>query len=240
MTHSKTVRHDHRRSAHTRFVAGFGAAATARHRRTLNRSAAASCWLRAASTMSATSSTPSRGSKAIGFGCRRWGSASVLVRLPRSRLTASPINAWGSPRGRRRRCLHSSISAADTTSDMDDIVIGAKTRMLSENNRRPAVALRFATRLPKRRQRKRPWSRHVRLHQQPSGRQDHRLCACRGEHRVGNSADPTRGDRQNDVVVYGLSLARAMTGPPRSLAKSAATPTPDGERPRRAPTARRS
>jgi hypothetical protein len=36
----------------------------------------------------------------------------------------------------------------DTTSDMDDIVIGAKTRLLSETGRRPAIGLRFATRLP--------------------------------------------------------------------------------------------
>ena len=38
--------------------------------------------------------------------------------------------------------------SGDTTYDMDDIVVGAKARVLSEGRRRPAVALRFATRLP--------------------------------------------------------------------------------------------
>ena len=101
--------------------------------------------------------------------------------------------------------------SGDTTSDMDDIVIGAKTRMLSETNRRPAVALRFATRLPN------------------AGNESglgldtfdfintllvgKTIGSVRvvGNIGLGILADPKRGDRQNDVVVYGLSLARAMT-----------------------------
>ena len=101
--------------------------------------------------------------------------------------------------------------SGDTTSDMDDVVIGAKTRLLSETARRPAVALRFATRLPN------------------AGNESglgldtfdfintllvgKTIGSVRvvGNIGVGILADPTRGDRQNDVVVYGLSLARAMT-----------------------------
>lgn len=98
----------------------------------------------------------------------------------------------------------------DTTSDMDDIVIGAKTRLLSETGRRPAIGLRFATRLPN------------------AGNESglgldtfdfintllvgKTVGAVRviGNIGLGILSDPTRGDRQNDVVVYGLSLARAM------------------------------
>ena len=98
----------------------------------------------------------------------------------------------------------------DTTSDMDDIVIGAKTRLLSEAGRRPAIGLRFATRLPN------------------AGNESglgldtfdfintllvgKTVGAVRviGNIGLGILSDPTRGDRQNDVVVYGLSLARAM------------------------------
>ena len=101
--------------------------------------------------------------------------------------------------------------SGDTTSDMDDIVIGAKARFLSETARRPAVALRFATRLPN------------------AGNESglgldtfdfintllvgKTIGSVRvvGNIGMGILADPTRGDRQNDVVVYGLSLARAMT-----------------------------
>jgi len=98
----------------------------------------------------------------------------------------------------------------DTTSDMDDIVIGAKTRLLSETGHRPAIGLRFATRLPN------------------AGNESglgldtfdfintllvgKTVGAVRvtGNIGLGILSDPTRGDRQNDVVVYGLSLARAM------------------------------
>ena len=101
--------------------------------------------------------------------------------------------------------------SGDTTSDMDDVVIGAKTRLLSETARRPAVALRFATRLPN------------------AGNESglgldtfdfintllvgKTIGSVRvvGNIGMGILADPTCGDRQNDVVVYGLSLARAMT-----------------------------
>ena len=100
--------------------------------------------------------------------------------------------------------------SGDTTSDMDDIVIGAKTRLLSETGRRPAVGLRFATRLPN------------------AGNESglgldtfdfintllvgKTIGSIRvvGNIGLGILSDPTRGDRQNDVVVYGLSLARAM------------------------------
>ena len=100
--------------------------------------------------------------------------------------------------------------SGDTTSDMDDIVIGAKTRLLSETGRRPAVGLRFATRLPN------------------AGNESglgldtfdfintllvgKTIGSVRvvGNIGLGILSDPTRGDRQNDVVVYGLSLARAM------------------------------
>jgi hypothetical protein len=101
--------------------------------------------------------------------------------------------------------------SGNTTSDMDDIVIGAKTRILSESSFRPAIALRFATRLPN------------------AGNESglgldtfdfintllvgKTIGSVRvvGNVGMGILADPTRGDRQNDVVVYGLSLVRVMT-----------------------------
>ena len=99
----------------------------------------------------------------------------------------------------------------DRTSDMDDIVIGAKARVLSEAARRPAVALRFATRLPN-------VSNESGLGLDTFDFVNTLLVGKTvgsvrivGNIGLGILSDATQGDRQNDVVMYGLSLARALT-----------------------------
>lgn len=100
--------------------------------------------------------------------------------------------------------------SGDRTHDVEDIVVGTKIRMLSENAGRPAVAVRFATRLPNA-------SNESGLGLDTT---DFFVSALVGKtvqsiRFVGNAglgilADPVRGDRQNDVVTYGLSVARAV------------------------------
>ncbi len=98
----------------------------------------------------------------------------------------------------------------DSTADVEDIVVGAKVRFVSESVGRPSLAVRFATRLPN------------------AGNEsglgldttDFALALAMGKtiqqvRVVGNAGfvilgDPTRGDRQNDVFIYGLSVARAI------------------------------
>ena len=99
----------------------------------------------------------------------------------------------------------------DTTSDMDDIVIGAKARVLSETSRRPAVALRFATRLPNA-------SNESGLGLDTFDFINTVLVGKTigsvrlvGNVGLGILGDPTQGHRQNDVIIYGLSSALAMT-----------------------------
>ena len=99
----------------------------------------------------------------------------------------------------------------DTTSDMDDIVIGAKTRVLSETGRRPAVALRFATRLPNAGNESGLGLDTIDFINTLLVGKTIGSVRVVGNIGLGILSDPTRGDRQNDVVVYGLSLARAMT-----------------------------
>lgn len=99
----------------------------------------------------------------------------------------------------------------DTTSDAEDLVIGTKIRLVSEGVSRPSIGLRSATRLP--------------MASNESGLgldtmdfyssmlvaktiQSVRVVANIG---LGILGDPTRGDRQNDVLTYGLSFARALT-----------------------------
>jgi hypothetical protein len=107
--------------------------------------------------------------------------------------------------------LYGMVTATgDTTSDVEDIVVATKVRLLAENPGRPAVGLRFATELP------------VASNESGLGLDttDFYLAALIGKtvqsiRLVGNFGlgileDPIRGDRQNDVMVYGVSVARAI------------------------------
>lgn len=98
----------------------------------------------------------------------------------------------------------------DSTGDVEDFIVGAKIRLLSEGLQRPSIAVRFATKLPN------------------AGNEsglgldttDFGLGFALGKtvqsvRVVGNLgfailADPARGDRQNDVITYGMSIARAV------------------------------
>jgi hypothetical protein len=102
-------------------------------------------------------------------------------------------------------------ATGDTTGDVEDIVIGTKVRIVPEGMRRPAFAFRFATRLPNA-------NNETGLGLDTSDFFASILTAktVRSVRVVGNLGlgiigDPTRGDRQNDVTLYGLSFARALT-----------------------------
>jgi hypothetical protein len=100
--------------------------------------------------------------------------------------------------------------SGDSTSDVEDIVIATKIRVLSETPGRPAIGIRFATKLPNA-------SNESGLGLDTT---DFLATALFGKtvqsiRVVGNAglgilADPTRGDRQNDVLLYGVSVARAV------------------------------
>lgn len=99
----------------------------------------------------------------------------------------------------------------DHTHDVSDIVIGTKVRMVSEAAGRPAIALRIATKLPNA-------SNEAGLGLDTTdffasllmakNVQSFRLVANGG---LGILGDPTSGNRQNDVLTYGASVARALT-----------------------------
>jgi hypothetical protein len=98
----------------------------------------------------------------------------------------------------------------DTTHDVEDLVIATKIRVLSEGPGRPSIGIRLATKLP--------------IAGNESGlgldTMDFSTVALFGKTAgsvrfVGNFglgilSDPIEGDRQNDVILYGFSLARAL------------------------------
>ena len=102
-------------------------------------------------------------------------------------------------------------ATGDSTSSVEDIVIGTKVRIVPEGMSRPSFGLRFATKLPNA-------SNESGLGLDTTDFQASLLVAKTAESvrvvtnlGVGILADPTRGDRQNDVLTYGVSFARAIT-----------------------------
>jgi hypothetical protein len=102
-------------------------------------------------------------------------------------------------------------AVGDSTSDIDDIVIGTKVRLLAETGARPAFGFRFATRLPNAGNESGLGLDTTDFFASVLAAktvQSIRVVANGG---LGILGDPSRGDRQNDVVTYGLSFARAVT-----------------------------
>ncbi len=98
----------------------------------------------------------------------------------------------------------------DSTSSVEDFVVGTKVRFLSEGVRRPAMAIRFATRLPNAGNESglgldtTDFAFGVALAKTV---ESVRVASNFGFAILG---DPVRGDRQNDVFTYGVSIARAV------------------------------
>jgi hypothetical protein len=98
-----------------------------------------------------------------------------------------------------------------STSDVEDVVIATKIRILSEGASRPALGVRFATKLP-------TASNEAGIGLDTtdfyvSGLFAKTVQSVRvvGNLGLGILGNPIRGDAQNDVLAYGLSFARALT-----------------------------
>jgi hypothetical protein len=99
----------------------------------------------------------------------------------------------------------------DSTHDVEDIVIGTKIRLAPETPTRPAVGFRFATRLPNAGNESGLGSDTFDFYASILLAKTVQSVRVVGNIGVGILADATRGDRQNDDLTYGLSLARAVT-----------------------------
>jgi len=99
---------------------------------------------------------------------------------------------------------------ADSTSSFEDLSIGAKVRFLSETEGRPAMAIRFVTRLPfvgtDTGLGTGTTDFNVGLAMAKTVRST-RVAANVG---LGVMGDPVEGDQHNELFTYGLSFARAV------------------------------
>jgi hypothetical protein len=113
---------------------------------------------------------------------------------------------------RRPAPLSSLVTATgDSTSDVEDFVVATKIRFLSESAGRPALAMRFATKLPNASNESGLGLDTTDFFISLLGGKTVQSIRVVGNVGVGILADPTNGNRQNDVLTYGFSLARALT-----------------------------
>lgn len=103
------------------------------------------------------------------------------------------------------------VKAGDSTSAIEDIVVGTKVRMVSETGGRPSLGIRFATKLPNA-------SNESGLGLDTTDFMATLLVGKTvssvrfvGNVGLGILGDPLRGDKQNDVFLYGVSVARAFS-----------------------------
>ena len=98
----------------------------------------------------------------------------------------------------------------DSTQDIEDLSIGAKVRFVSETSNRPAVAIRFWTRLPNAGNESGLGLDTTDFHFGVAIGKTVQSVRVVGNLGFGILGDPVRGDRQNDVLDYGISVARAV------------------------------
>jgi hypothetical protein len=102
-------------------------------------------------------------------------------------------------------------ATGDSTSSVEDIVIGTKVRIAGETMSRPSFGLRFATKLPNASNESGIGLDTTDFFASFLIAKTVQSVRIVGNVGLGILGDPTRGDQQNDVLTYGLSFARALT-----------------------------
>jgi hypothetical protein len=98
-----------------------------------------------------------------------------------------------------------------TTSDIQDLVVATKVRLWSETYRRPAFAVRIATRLPNAGNESGLGTDTIDFFGSAILGKTVQSVRVVGNFGIGILSDPAAGHRSNDVLTYGVSLARAVT-----------------------------
>ncbi len=98
----------------------------------------------------------------------------------------------------------------DHTTDVDDVVVATKIRVVSEGPGRPSFGIRLATKLPIMTNSSGLGLDTMDFHIIGLFGKTTRAVRVVGNLGLGILSDPIEGDRQNDVILYGLSMARAL------------------------------
>jgi hypothetical protein len=100
---------------------------------------------------------------------------------------------------------------SSVTDDVEDMVLATKIRVVSETGSRPAIGLRFATKLPNDSQGSGIGLDTTDFFVTALGGKTFHSTRVVGNLGLGILQDPTRGGRQNDALVLGFSVARALS-----------------------------
>ncbi|MBM3818807.1 MAG: hypothetical protein FJW14_07320 [Acidimicrobiia bacterium] len=99
----------------------------------------------------------------------------------------------------------------DSTWHVEDLVVGTKIRIVPEGTQRPSFALRSATKLPMASNESGIGLDTIDFYSSLLVAKTVQSVRVVGNVGLGILSDPTRGDRQNDVLTYGVSFARAVS-----------------------------
>jgi len=106
---------------------------------------------------------------------------------------------------------HMLVVPGDSTWHVEDMVVGTKVRLISEGVSRPAIALRSATKLPMASNESGLGLDTIDFYSSLIVGKTVQSVRLVGNIGLGILGDPTRGDKQNDVLTYGMSFARAIS-----------------------------
>jgi hypothetical protein len=113
---------------------------------------------------------------------------------------------------RTRAPLSDLVTApGSSTTDADDLIIGTKIRIAGETSSRPAFGFRFATKLPNAGNESGLGLDTTDFFATVLAGKTIQSVRIVGNIGLGILGDPTNGNRQNDVLLYGVSFARALT-----------------------------
>lgn len=99
----------------------------------------------------------------------------------------------------------------NTTHDWEDAVVATKIRLLAEGAKHPSFGVRFATKLPNAQNETGLGLDTLDFYASILAAKTVQSIRLVGNLGVGILGDPTNGSRQNDVLTYGTSFARAIT-----------------------------
>ena len=99
----------------------------------------------------------------------------------------------------------------ESTSSVEDLVIGTKIRLKGEDMYSPSFGFRFATKLPNASNEDGIGLDTMDFFASVLGAKTIQSVRVVGNLGLGILSDPTRGDQQNDVLTYGASFARALS-----------------------------
>lgn len=100
--------------------------------------------------------------------------------------------------------------SGDRTTDVEDAVIATKIRIVTEGPGRPSVGIRLATKLPLAGNESGLGLDTMDFYMTGLFGKTVQSVRVVGNLGIGILSDPIEGDRQNDVVTYGVSVARAL------------------------------